>query len=139
MDIVVSSFRGKTFGRGIVLAITAVGMAASVAVPVLAQDRDPAYASARAAGQVGEKVDGYLGVVGGGAPTLRKLVEDINIRRKSVYATRAQAQHATIEEYAFTTGCQLIGQTRAGEKYQAPDGSWQTRGNGAPLRDPRCP
>jgi hypothetical protein len=93
----------------------------------------------RRAGQVGEKADGYLGVVSGGAPALRKLVEDINIRRKSVYAERAQAQHATIEEYAFTTGCQLIGQTRPGEKYQAPDGSWQTRGSGAPLRDARCP
>ena len=27
----------------------------------------------------------------------------------------------------------------AGEKYQAPDGSWQTRGSGAPQRDSRCP
>ena len=30
-----------------------------------AQARDPAYAAARAAGQVGEKMDGYLAVVGG--------------------------------------------------------------------------
>jgi hypothetical protein len=44
-----------------------------------------------------------------------------------------------VEEYAFTSGCLLIAQTRPGEKYQAPDGSWQTRGAGAPLRDSRCP
>lgn len=106
---------------------------------VHAEARDPAYAAARASGQVGEKMDGYLGLVGGGSPALRALVDDLNIKRRAVYAQKAQAQHATMEEYAFTSGCVLIAQTTAGEKYQAPDGSWQTRGGGAPQRDPRCP
>ena len=35
--------------------------------------RDPAYAAARAAGEVGEQPDGYLGVVGGGNAQLRRL------------------------------------------------------------------
>jgi uncharacterized protein YdbL (DUF1318 family) len=104
-----------------------------------AQSRDPAYAAARASGQVGEQGDGYLGVVGGGTPALHHMVEDINIRRKSVYSERAQAQHATVEEYAFTTGCLLIAQTQQGEKYQAPGGNWQTRTAGPPMRDSRCP
>lgn len=107
--------------------------------PTLAEARDPAYAAARAAGQVGEKMDGYLGVVGGGSPALRAMVDDLNIKRRAVYSQKAQAQHATVEEYAFTSGCLLIAQTAAGEKYQAPDGSWQTRGSGAPQRDSRCP
>ena len=72
-------------------------------------------------------------------PALRAIVDDINIKRKAVYAEKAQAQHATVEEYAFTSGCLLIANTKPGEKYQAPDGSWQTRGAGAPLRDSRCP
>ncbi len=104
-----------------------------------AEARDPAYAQARASGQVGEKVDGYLGVVGGGSPALRALVDDLNIKRRAVYTEKAQAQHATVQEYAFTSGCLLIAQTVPGEKYQAPDGSWQTRGAGSPQRDPRCP
>jgi uncharacterized protein YdbL (DUF1318 family) len=104
-----------------------------------AQARDPAYAAARAAGQVGEKVDGYLGVVGAGNAPLRAIVDDLNIKRRAVYSQKAQGQHATVEEYAFTSGCLLIAQTSPGEKYQAPDGSWQTRGGGAPLRDSRCP
>jgi hypothetical protein len=116
---------------GAILALPA-GMA-------LAQARDPAYAAARANGQVGEQGDGYLGIVGTATPTLRHIVEDINIRRKSVYSERAQAQHATVEEYAFTTGCLLIAQTQPGEKYRAPNGSWETRGAGAPQRDSRCP
>jgi uncharacterized protein YdbL (DUF1318 family) len=100
--------------------------------------RDPAYDAARASGQIGEKMDGYLAVIGGG-PAVRAMVDDLNIKRKAVYAQKAQAQHATVEEYAFTSGCLLISQTKPGEKYQAPDGSWQTRGAGPPQRDPRCP
>jgi uncharacterized protein YdbL (DUF1318 family) len=112
---------------------------AIAAGPALAEARDPAYAAARAAGKVGEKMDGYLGVVGSGTPALRAMVDDLNIKRRAVYSQKAQAQHATVEEYAFTSGCLLIAQTAAGEKYQAPDGSWQTRGSGAPQRDSRCP
>ena len=110
---------------------------AGIASPAWA-DRDPAYAAARSAGQVGEKTDGYLGVVGGGGD-VRGLVDKINIQRRANYTQRAQAQNATVEEYALTQGCLLIQRTSPGEKYQAPDGSWQTRGAGAPQRDPRCP
>lgn len=109
-----------------------------IAGPAFAQ-RDPAYASARSAGQVGEMMDGYLGVVGAGNAELRRIVNDINIKRKAVYAEKAQAQHATIEEYAFTSGCVLISQTKPGEKYQAPGGVWKTRTSAPPDRDPRCP
>jgi uncharacterized protein len=97
--------------RLIAAALVLAGGAIALASPALAQ-RDPAYAAARAAGQVGEKIDGYL---------------------------RAQAANATLDEYALTAGCQAILATKPGEKYQAPDGSWQTRGAGAPQRDARCP
>jgi uncharacterized protein len=110
-----------------------------VAAPASAQTRDPAYAAARAAGQVGEKVDGYLGYPSPPSAEVKRMADDINIKRKAVYAERAQANNATIEEYAFTAGCQAIARTAPGEKYQAPDGSWRTRDAGAPLRDARCP
>lgn len=126
-------------GRGLGVAIAALSLASLPGGAALAQARDPAYAAARAAGEVGEQGDGYLGVVGGGGPALHRIVEDINIRRKAVYSERAQAQHATVEEYAFTTGCLLIAQTQPGEKYLAPGGNWQTRTAGPPLRDSRCP
>jgi len=109
-----------------------------LAVPAAAQ-RDPAYQAARSAGQVGEKMDGYLGIVSGGDASLRAVVDDLNIKRRANYASRAQAQNATLEEYAFTQGCILISRTQAGEMYQAPDGSWQPRGPGPAQRDPRCP
>ena len=122
-----------------VLAAAAVATAlGGFAAPAFAQ-RDPAYAAARSAGQVGEKMDGYIGIVGAETPELRKIVNDINIKRRAVYSERAKANNATLEEYALTAGCQAILATSAGEKYQAPDGSWQTRTSAAPLRDPRCP
>lgn len=128
----VRSLKPLALGAALAALVAGAGLAQ-------AEARDPAYAAARAAGQVGEKMDGYLGVVGGGSPALRAMVDDLNIKRRAVYSQKAQAQHATVEEYAFTSGCLLIGQTSAGEKYQAPDGSWQTRGGGAPQRDARCP
>ena len=101
-----------------VLAAAAVATAfGGFAAPAFAQ-RDPAYAAARADGEI---------------------VNDINIKRRAVYSDRAKANNATLEEYALTAGCQAILATKPGEKYQAPNGSWETRGAGAPQRDPRCP
>jgi uncharacterized protein YdbL (DUF1318 family) len=106
------------------------------AAPALAQ-RDPAYAAARAAGQVGEQPDGYLGVVGSATPALQALVNNINIQRKKQYTAQA-ASGSTVQQMAFVTGCNLILRSAPGEKYQAPDGRWLTRGSEAPVRDPRC-
>ncbi|MFC4295656.1 YdbL family protein [Novosphingobium tardum] len=129
-----------TFRRKLALGLGAGLMLAALPGVVFAQSgRDPAYSSARAAGQVGEKMDGYLGYVTSPSAALRAVVEDINIKRKAVYAAKAKANNATVEEYALTSGCLLISQTQPGEKYQAPDGSWQTRTSSPPLRDSRCP
>jgi len=119
-------------------AILMIAASAAFAVPALA-DRDPAYAAARASGKVGEKPDGYLGIVGQPTRELQRLVDDINIKRRAVYATKAQQNNATLEQYALTAGCQAILRTVPGEKYQAPDGAWKTRTNEPPQRDPRCP
>lgn len=119
-------------------------LAGSVALAVLASagvayaQREPAYESARSQGAVGEKTDGYLGFVSAPTPAVRAMVEDINIKRKASYTRRAAATGSTVAEYAFTIGCNLIANTRPGEKYQGPDGSWQTRGAGPPVRDGRC-
>jgi len=113
--------------------------ALALAGPAGAQARYPAYAAARAAGAVGEGSDGYLGYPAEASPNVRALAEDINIKRRALYAQKAAEQHATVEDYAFTTACRLIAQTARGEKYQAPDGSWRIRTEAPPLRDSRCP
>lgn len=127
----------RTFGK---LGLTLAALAVAGMIPAAAfAQRDPAYAAARAAGQVGEKVDGYLGYVVPPSPSLKAVIDELNIKRKAVYAEKAAAAKATVEEYALTSGCLLISQTQPGEKYQGPDGSWQTRTSAPPLRDSRCP
>lgn len=125
----------RTQALAALLAAATLGMAAT---PALAQ-RDPAYAAARAAGTIGEQPDGYLGIVGGANQALQDMVNDINIKRREIYAQKAKENNATQEAYALTAGCQAIARTVPGEKYRAPDGSWQTRTAAAPIRDPRCP
>ena len=125
-------------GRRLPLAVAFGVLALAGAGSALAQ-RDPAYAAARGAGQIGEKMDGYLGYVTPPAPAVRAMVEDLNIKRRALYSEKAQAANATVEEYAFTSGCRLILQTAPGEKYEAPGGAWQTRTSAAPQRDSRCP
>ena len=127
----VSRNRRLVIGLAAALTIGAAGSA-------MAQ-RDPAYAAARAAGQVGEKTDGYLGFPSAPNSSLRAMVEDLNIKRRAVYSEKAQAAGATIEEYAFTSGCRLISQTAPGEKYEGPAGGWLTRSSAPPQRDARCP
>ncbi|RKF19428.1 DUF1318 domain-containing protein [Altericroceibacterium spongiae] len=124
--------------RGVLYGALAALSAGALAVPAMAQ-RDPAYAQARAQGKVGEKPDGYLGIVGSGSSGLRAMVDDINIRRRALYAEKAKSANATLQEYAFTAGCLAIARTKPGEKYQAPSGEWKTRTSSPPERDSRCP
>jgi uncharacterized protein YdbL (DUF1318 family) len=123
------------WGIGLGAAVMAVGGLSATAYA----QRNPVYDAARQQGLVGEKMDGYLGFVGSPSAELRAVVEDINIKRKAVYADKARANNATVEEYALTAGCLAIARTQPGEKYQAPDGGWRTRTAEAPVRDSRCP
>jgi uncharacterized protein YdbL (DUF1318 family) len=131
-----ATIMNRTFAKALMGGLVLAGLALSA--PALAQ-RDPAYQAARSSGQVGEKPDGYLGVVGSQPAAVQAMVSDLNIRRRENYAQKAQEQGVTLQEYAITQGCILIARTQAGEKYQDPSGTWQTRGAGAPVRDARCP
>lgn len=128
----------RALSKGLMAGAAVAVALGGIAPPAFAQ-RDPAYAAAREAGKVGEKMDGYLGIVGAETEPLRRVVNDINIKRRALYSQRAQATNATLEEYALTAGCQAIAATAPGEMYQAPDGSWKTRTSAPPLRDSRCP
>ena len=123
---------GPRIGGVLTMAVLALGGFSGAA---LAQD----YNAAKAQGLLGEKMDGYVAVIGAGSAALRKLADDTNIKRKAVYAEKAKAERATVEEYAFTSGCLLISQTKPGMKYEAPGGTWETRGAGPAKRDARCP
>jgi uncharacterized protein YdbL (DUF1318 family) len=119
-------------------AMVATALLAAAPVVVHAEGRSPEYSAARAAGQVGEQQDGYLGVVGGQPATIAAMVRDLNNKRRQVYTEGAAASKSTVQEYATATACRLLADTQPGEKYQAPDGSWQTRGSAMPPRPSGC-
>ena len=111
-------------------------LAARAVGPGIGQ-RDTAYQSARSAGR-SARSRRLFGVVGSQSAAGAEHGQRPNIAGART-TRKGQEQGVTLQEYAITQRLHLISRTQAGEKYQAPDGSWQTRGAGAPVRDARCP
>jgi uncharacterized protein len=105
-------------GAIVVLAV-GVGIAPAQAGPL---------EDAKAAGLVGERIDGYLGVVDSGAPAnVRSLVDQINAERRARYAEIAQKQGAPVEAVAQIAGTKLIERAGPGEYVMGASGQWQRK------------
>ena len=87
-----------------------------------------ALEDAKAAGLVGERIDGYLGVVGSSAPAdVVQLVEQVNAERRAKYAEIAQKQGAPVAAVAQIAGKKLIERAGPGEYVMGADGTWQRK------------
>lgn len=106
---------------------------------VSAQSLVQQYRGAKAQGLVGEKMDGYIGAVSSPSASISALISAINIKRKDVYFGVAARTSARPDEAAFTGGCTNIKNTKPGEYYQAPNGSWKKRTSAPPLLSSKCP
>jgi hypothetical protein len=94
----------------------------------IAQAQAGALEDAKAAGLVGERVDGYLGVVGSSAPAdVVQLVEQINAERRAKYADIASKQGAPVEAVAQIAGKKLIERAGPGEYVMGANGQWQRK------------
>lgn len=95
--------------------------------------------SAIAAGQAGERFDGYMGVVGPGSPQLTRQIQAINIRRRNLYIELASRRNVTPEIVGLATACELLARIPVGEAYLLNDGAWRRRAPGQPPPVPdRC-
>lgn len=105
------------------------------AVPAAAQT--PAVDAARAAGAVGERYDGYLGVAAPVSGAVRSQIASINIQRRSLYSRLAASKGVSPQDVGITAGCQLLSRVGIGEAYMLGDGQWRRRaaGQGAPAPD----
>ncbi|HEX8937075.1 MAG TPA: DUF1318 domain-containing protein [Sphingomicrobium sp.] len=105
------------------------------AVPAAAQA--PAVDAARAAGAVGERYDGYLGVATQISSAVRSQIASINIQRRSLYSRLAASKGVSPQDVGITAGCQLLSRVGVGEAYMLGDGQWRRRaaGQGAPAPD----
>jgi uncharacterized protein YdbL (DUF1318 family) len=104
-----------------------------VAAPVAAQDM---VATARGAGLVGERFDGYLGAVGPLPPALRSRVAAVNIKRRSLYADLAARRGVAAQDVGVATACALLGRVAVGEAYLIEEGRWRRRAPGESAPHP---
>nr|WP_294848074.1 YdbL family protein [uncultured Sphingomonas sp.] len=103
------------------------------ATPLMAQSLIDA---ALADGSVGERFDGYLGIVGSPSDALRRQVNGINITRRSLYTGLAAKKGVTPEEVALTAACTTLARVAAGQVYFSREHGWQRRTPGQPAPVP---
>lgn len=101
-------------------------LALAVAVPAFAQ-MSPTIRAAKAAGEVGERYDGYLGMAANAPVTVRREVEAINIRRRAHFSNLASAKGVTPQDVGITAGCITLRSVGVGEPYLLADNVWRRR------------
>lgn len=105
---------------------TGLGLALLAATPLAVRAQD--LASAKAAGQLGERIDGYLGVVKADTPAaVRALADEINAKRRQEYAAIAERRGVPVEAVAQIAGQKLIDRAGRGEWVLGADGRWQQK------------
>lgn len=100
---------------------------ALVLLPAPLTAQSPQLSAAIAAGQVGERYDGYMGFVGDAAPAIRPQVNAINLRRRNLYIELATRRNVTADVVGLTAACTLLAQLPVGEAYMLDDRVWRRR------------
>lgn len=93
-----------------------------IALPVFALDLD----SARDQGLVGERLDGYVGVVKD-APGVSALVAEINAKRKAEYQKISAKNGQPVDVVAKLAAPKIVAKLKPGHYYQGPDGGWKKK------------
>jgi len=90
----------------------------------------PAFAldlhSARAAGQVGEKTDGYVAAITHSG-AIDDLVSEVNSKRKAEYTRISKEKGQPVDVVAKLAAEQVIGGLSSGEMYQDASGNWKKK------------
>ena len=115
-------------------AVLALAAASGLAAAAAAQE---SAAELRATGLVGERYDGFLGVVGAAPPRVRAEAAAVNIRRRAHYTELARTRGVVVEEAAAATACEIFATRIApGQYYLLPDNVWRRREGNAPVPRP---
>ena len=97
-----------------------------IAAPAYAQSASEIVETAKIEGVVGERPDGYLGIIPASVEqSVIDAVDEINIKRRAVYTRLAREEGVTVEIVARLTAEELIqDRLEPGEFYMTEDGSW---------------
>ncbi len=112
----------KLFPKTIIAALAAV----VTGLMSVAFAATPAIEAAKDECIVGERNDGYLGVIDSARAdaALRREVASVNQQRKAAYARLAERNGVTIEDTATLTAERLINQASPGQCVQNSSGEW---------------
>ena len=83
--------------------------------------------SARAAGQVGERFDGYAAVHGAAPANVQSLVEQVNGERRTLYAERAAAQKVPVDAIGRIYAAEILRKLPPGSWVLGEDGRWRQK------------
>ncbi|MEM9054289.1 MAG: YdbL family protein [Pseudomonadota bacterium] len=103
------------------LSITIMGSLAFIP----AHAGDARIEAAQKAGTVGERIDGYLGIVDQGVDdATRRRVNEINAQRRALYAKLSKDSGVPIEQVARLTGEKQVAKAAPGEFIMGDSGGW---------------
>ena len=122
--------------RLLIAGLTALSLLATGAVVLnstgdsVAEARQSAKATvdaAKARGEVGERIDGLLGVVSGASADVEAAVREINIGRKALYTRLAREQGVEPAVVARLTGEKQIANAASGTFVMGEDMQWRRK------------
>jgi len=80
---------------------------------------------ARVKGWLGERPDGYIGLVDANAPASAKsLMDDVNAKRRALYAERAAAASVRIADYQAIAAQEIFAKLPSGTFVMDASGAW---------------
>ncbi len=86
---------------------------------------DPEIEAAQQQGVVGERIDGYLGIVSGNVdPALMRKVNEINNKRRALFDQKAQETGTATAQVARISGEKQVERAAKGEYVMRDDGAW---------------
>ncbi len=108
---------------GLHIGIASLLVFALLAVPAGVALADP-LGDAKRVGSVGERPDGYLGVVGNASPQVTALVQDINGKRRQKYSAIAKKNGTDVATVAALAGAKIVANAAPGEYVMSSSGQW---------------
>ncbi len=107
-------------------AVTTVSMFNAVPAAAQASDAKAIVDAAKSEGLIGETAGGYLAVIASAPRDVVNAMNEINIRRKSLYTKLARKQNVQIDVVAAVTAEKIKGKASSGDKFLDKDGNWIT-------------
>ena len=107
-------------------AVSAVSVMSPAPAVAQASDAKAIVDEAKAKGIVGETAGGYLAVVSSASRDVVNAMNEINIRRKSLYTKLARKQNVQIDQVAVVTAEKVRAKAKPGEKFLDNNGEWIT-------------